>query len=468
MKELDSLYIGINVAVFVLLAAIIYWMQRKHISFSKRVFAALGLGVGFGAVLQWLYGFESEVITSSTDWLRIVGNGYVGLLQMIVMPLIMVAIVSAIIKLEAVRGIGKIVAMILGVLVFTTMIAAAVGIFYANAFDLNANQIQAGEMELNRGQAIEEKVETATTSIPQKILSLVPTNPFADMTGARPTSTIGVVIFSALLGIAALGVRRKKEEAFVTFQKFVEAFYEIILYLVKMILRLTPYGILALMTAAVATTSWQGIAYLSNFVIASYLALATMFIIHLILLAVMGLNPIHYVKKTMPVLSFAFTSRTSAGTIPLTVQTQTKGLGVSDNIANFAASFGASIGQNGCAGIYPAMLAVMIAPTVGLNPLEPSFIIQLVLIVAISSFGVAGVGGGATFAAIIVLSAMNLPVGLAGLLISVEPLIDMGRTALNVSGAMTAGVISSKALGQMNLSIYQKKDVQPLAGELEM
>jgi len=154
------------------------------------------------------------------------------------------------------------------------------------------------------------------------------------------------------------------------------------------------------------------------------------------------------------VLAFAFTSRTSAGAIPMSVQTQTSRLGTPDGIANFAASFGATIGQNGCAGIYPAMLAVMIAPTVGIDPMTLSFIIPLLAIIMVGSVGVAGVGGGATFAALIVLSAMDLPVALAGLLISVEPLIDMGRTALNVSGSITAGTVTSRLMGQTDMATF--------------
>lgn len=100
------------------------------------------------------------------------------------------------------------------------------------------------------------------------------------------------------------------------------------------------------------------------------------------------------------------------------------------------------------------MLAVMIAPTVGIDPFTPGFIAMLILIVAISSFGVAGVGGGATFAAIIVLSAMDLPLALAGILISVEPLIDMGRTALNVSGSMVSGIVSSRITKELDTEIY--------------
>ena len=148
------------------------------------------------------------------------------------------------------------------------------------------------------------------------------------------------------------------------------------------------------------------------------------------------------------------------GTIPLTVETQTKKMGISDAIANFSATFGTAIGQNGCAGIYPAMLAVMIAPSVGIDPFNVGFLLTVALVTAVSSFGVAGVGGGATFAALIVLSSLNLPIGLAGLLISIEPLIDMGRTALNVSDAFVAGAITARLLGEVDMKIYDNPKIE--------
>jgi hypothetical protein len=130
----------------------------------------------------------------------------------------------------------------------------------------------------------------------------------------------------------------------------------------------------------------------------------------------------------------------------LHVETQISELNVPQPVANLAATFGATIGQNGCAGIYPAMLATMMAPVMGIDPLTVGFIVKLVAIVAISSFGIAGVGGGATFAALVVLPAMGFPVTIVALLISIEPLIDMARTALNVNGSMTAGVITGRYL----------------------
>lgn len=216
--------------------------------------------------------------------------------------------------------------------------------------------------------------------------------------------------------------------------------------LVKLVMALTPYGVAALMTRVIATSDGQAIINLIGFVVASYLAIAIMFGVHSLLIILLGVNPRNYFQKVWPVLTFAFVTRSSAATIPLTIRAQIEELNVPAPIANIAASFGATIGQNGCAGIYPAMLAVMVAPTMGVD-IDLGFIVSLVLIVAIGSFGIAGVGGGATNAALVVLPTMGFPVTIAALLISIEPLIDMARTALNVNGAITSGMITSRLVG---------------------
>lgn len=456
---MNVLLVIVNIAVLILLIVLLGWMQKKHISFTKRVFAGLILGIAYGVVLQWIYTPDSEVISDSMEWFDLVGSGYVGLLQMVVIPLIMVSIIMAILNLSGKQNLGKISGSIIGVLLFTTAIASAIGITVALGFHLTALDIPAGEAEQQRGVILQERLgDVEDMSLPAQLLEFIPTNPFADMTGSRRSSTLAVVIFSAFVGVAALGLIRKNPKQGEMFQSMMGAIYGVVMRMVTIILRLTPYGILALIAKMVATTSGQEILKLINFVLASYVALIAMFVVHLIILAISGLNPVQYVKKIIPTLTFAFTSRSSAATIPMNVETQTKKLGVSEGIANLSASFGATIGQNGCAGIYPSMLAIMIAPMAGINPLDWQFILTLIAVVTISSLGVAGVGGGATFAALIVLSTMNLPVALAGLLISVEPLIDMGRTALNVSGSMTSGVISSKWLKEQNKEVYNQPD----------
>ncbi|MFP3511944.1 L-cystine transporter [Peribacillus sp. SIMBA_075] len=459
-------YVFLNLAIMLVLLGVLFYMNKKHISFTKRVFTGLGFGIVFGLLLQYFYEPQSEAIIKSVDWFNIVGSGYVKFLQMIVMPLVFISILSAFTRLKLTSNIGKISVLIIGILLGTTAIAAAVGITSATVFNLEAVQIEQGKAELSRGDQISETYGTIQDkTMPQQILELIPSNPFLDLTGARPTSTISVVIFAAFLGIAYLGVKRKQPDQAEFFAKIVDTLHSIIMRVVTLILRLTPYGILAIMTKTVATSDLDAILKLGKFVGASYVALIVMFLIHLLLLTLAGLSPMVYLRKAFPVLSFAFTSRTSAGALPLNIQTQ-KQLGVSEGIANFAGSFGLSIGQNGCAGIYPAMLAVMIAPTVGIDPLTPSFIAMLIAIVAISSFGVAGVGGGATFAAILVLSAMNLPIALAGLLISVEPLIDMGRTAVNVSGSMTSGILTSKITGDLDKEQFSEESSLKIEAEM--
>ncbi|WP_458125789.1 L-cystine transporter [Paenibacillus sp. Z3-2] len=444
---MNTFLVILNVVVILALLGVLYWMQKKHISFTKRVFAGLGMGVVYGVILQLIYTSGSDVITKSVDWFNLVGSGYVRLLQMVVIPLIMVSIISAIMNLKGKQNLGKMSVSIIAILLITTAIAAGVSIVTSLSFNLTSIEIEGGDRELAQGQKMEERlVDVQDQTIPQQVLEFIPSNPFADMTGERRTSTLAVVIFSAFIGVAVLGLDRKKPQQAETFRGMVNAVYAVVMRIVTLVLRLTPYGILALITKVTATTNPDEILKLIKFVVASYVALLVMFIIHLIIISLSGFNPITYLKKVLPTLVFAFTSRSSAAAIPLNVETQTKKLGVSDGIANLSASFGATIGQNGCAGIYPAMLAVMIAPTVGIDPLSWDFIVTLILVVMISSFGVAGVGGGATFASLIVLSTMNLPVALAGLLISVEPLIDMGRTALNVNGSMTSGLVTSKIL----------------------
>lgn len=451
---MDYLFISLNIVGLLALVFVLYKMHQKNVKFSKRVFTGLGLGILYGVVLHFAYGTDSTILVETMPWFNLIGVGYVKLLQMIVMPLVFISILTAFTKVTIGENFGKMAGSILGILIGTTAIAAAIAISVTLLFNLNANDIVQGEAELERGASIEEtSAEVGEQALPEQILDLLPANPFLDLTGARSTSTIAVVIFAAFLGFAYIGLIRKEPEHATTVKKGIDAIYGLIMGVVRIVLRLTPYGILAIIARTVATSDFGAIFSLGKFVIASYVALGLMFIIHLLILTLTGLNPVVYVKKAADALIFAFTSRSSAGALPLNINTQTTRLGVPDGIANFAGSFGLSIGQNGCAGVYPAMLAVMIAPTVG-QPIDAQFIVTLIAIVAISSFGVAGVGGGATFAAILVLSALNLPVALAGLLISVEPLIDMGRTAVNVSGSMTAGVTTAKLSGELDVEVY--------------
>ncbi|ELV8722386.1 L-cystine transporter [Vibrio harveyi] len=440
-----------SLAVFIAILMFLFNQQQKQNTLSRLVLIGLVTGSLFGLGLQLIHGEGSDVIGQTLEWVGIVGSGYVGLLKMVIMPLVLISMISAVVKLEKGGSLGKISGLTISVLLVTTAIAAMIGILVTTTFGLSAAGLTEGARETARIAVLESRVGSVSDlTIPQMLVSFIPTNPFADLTGARSTSIIAVVIFGVLVGIAARKLMAEKEELESPIRTFVEAAQSVVMRLVKMIMALTPYGIAALMAKVVATSSAADIFNLLGFIVASYVAIALMFLVHGLLVSFVGVSPAEYFKKIWPVLTFAFTSRSSAATIPLNVEAQITKLNVPPAIANLSASFGATIGQNGCAGIYPAMLAVMVAPTMGIDPLDINFILSLIAIITISSFGIAGVGGGATFAALIVLPAMGLPVTIAALLISIEPLIDMARTALNVSGAMTAGTITSRLLKSTN------------------
>ncbi|WP_165172969.1 MULTISPECIES: L-cystine transporter [unclassified Adlercreutzia] len=451
----------VTLVIFVALLLGLKFLNMKGKSFTFRVFTALGAGIVLGIGMQMVLGRGTEAAKIALDWMAIVGTGYVSLLKMLVMPLVFVSIVGAFTRSGVTNQFGKISGIVLAVLMVTVAIAGLIGWGSVVAFDLAGASFtqaaDAGKMAtLEAGAA-----KTEALTIPQEILSFIPTNFFADLAGTRDTSTIAVVIFAAFLGVAYLKLRgldtedSNRQADF--FANFIDALYGIVMRVVRIVIGLTPYGVLALIAKVLATSDYVAILDLSKFVIASYVALLLVLVVHSLVLLGNRVNPLTYFRKVAGVLGFAFVSRTSAGALPLNIETQQRALGVDAASANLSGSFGLSIGQNGCAGIYPAMLATIIAPTVGINVLDPSFVIMLVAVVVISSFGVAGVGGGATFASLIVLGTMGLPIEISAILASVEPLIDMGRTAVNVSDAMVAGVTASNVTGQLDRKVLEDK-----------
>ena len=438
----------LNLIFFAALLSFLYQLTKNDTSLSRRVLTGLVAGTLFGFYLQIVFGYSGAVTEQTLEWTNVIANSYVNLLRMIIMPLILITMIAAVLKVEEIKSLGKIGGSVVGILVLTTMIAALIGILMAYIFGLNAGELARGAEELARAEVLEtRRGSVADLSMAQLLVSFVPRNIFSDLTDARATSIIAVVLFGLLFGIAALLVSEENNTHGDRIRAFVDTTQTVVMKLVNIVMNLTPYGVLALMTRVIATSDGSAIVTLITFVVASYIAIAIMFGVHAMIIGLLGANVRSYFQKVWPVLTFAFVTRSSAATIPLTIRAQIEELKVPAPIANISASFGATIGQNGCAGIYPAMLAVMVAPTVGVD-IDLGFIISLVLIVAIGSFGIAGVGGGATNAALVVLPAMGFPVTVVALLISIEPLIDMARTALNVNGAITTGIVTTRFLGE--------------------
>jgi L-cystine uptake protein TcyP (sodium:dicarboxylate symporter family) len=432
MFTFQNLQIVIALVVFAALIGGLAALRRKlNAGFTTLVAVALVAGIVYGIVVQLLFGVpnSSEVSAGIRAWVNLIGSGFIHVLQLVIVPLVMVSIITAITKTtgsaQGAKKTGKIVCVLLA----TTVVSAILSILVTAVFGLSADKL----IEYSPSSRQPASVSSA-------ILELIPSNLFAALSGS---SVLPVVFIAALIGMAYISVKKTAPDSAVKFESFLQTAYEFVMKIVEFVIDFTPYGVLAIMSSRIIAGNWQVVAQLGIITAGIFAAIILAFIAHLVIFALFGLNPIRYLKTSSAALLFAFSSRSSAATMPLTIKAQ-RSLGISEANANLAASLGTCVGQNGCAGVFVTILAILVGLVQGWNVWSVGFLIPLVLYVVIGSIGTAGVGGGATNVSLFVLSLMGLPIELVAVLIAVDFIVDMGRTALNVSDSILAGYVTGK------------------------
>ena len=209
-----SLTVIVNLIVFAGLMVVLYRLRRPGFPLSRQILAGLLAGVVYGFALQFIHSGDKAVIEATLEWTNVIGSSYVNLLRMIIMPLVLVMMIAAVVRMREVTELGRIGGSVIGILVGTTMIAALVGIFVTSAFGLTADGLTEGARELERADVLTQRYEgVADLGMADMLVRFIPSNIFEDLTGARPTSIIAVVIFGILFGIAALAVARRRSGA---------------------------------------------------------------------------------------------------------------------------------------------------------------------------------------------------------------------------------------------------------------
>jgi L-cystine uptake protein TcyP (sodium:dicarboxylate symporter family) len=221
---------------------------------------------------------------------------------------------------------------------------------------------------------------------------------------------------------------------------------------VYVVIGFTPYGVLGMVTVRAAEGDVTSLLNLGLIVAAAFTAMAMIFIMHMAICIVIGVNPVTYLRKTSAPLIFAFSSRSSSATLPMTIKAM-ESLGVTEATANLAGTLGTCMGQNACSGVQPALLVILTAKSLGRNAWDFQFLIQLVLFTIIASIGTAGVGGGATNVSIMVLSMFGFGPDLVAVLLSVDFIIDMGRTLINVNDSIVAGLFASRVEKTLDVTV---------------
>ena len=438
------LFIGILILVFVMMKA----MEKKKIKFSLRMITATVSGLILGVIIQAVAGFPEVPkdivwLNEVSSWYGLFGNGFMDLLKMLVVPLVFLSIVRVIININK-DGIGKLTFRSIFMLLITTAISAIVGILVANFFKLGIGEkIVVADAEIREIKSI---IDT--------IRGLLPSNPIKVMADGN---IVAVVIFAAFLGNAINRLQKKYSDVIAPFVSLVEAMYKIITSVAMTVIKYMPYAVVALLANTITARGMESLYTVLDFIIALYVSVFIMIVVHLIIVAVNGVNPIKYLKNVSEALILAFTSRSSLGTLPVTIECLTDKCGVDEGVASFVGSLGSNMGMNGCAGIYPAMMAVTIANMAGFDK-DLSFYAMLLVVITISSLGIAGLPGTATMAVSVVISGIGMGsyFPLAGGIIAIDPIIDMGRTMLNVNGTMASAVSVARSVDKLDKGKFVK------------
>ena len=416
--------------------------MSKKLKFNKLMITSIFIGLILGIFIQAVAKFPDDPtsitwINEVTAWYGLFGNGFMDLLKMIVVPLVLVSIIRVIMNMKD-DNLGKLTFRSMSMFFVTTAIAAIIAIVVANLFKLGTN------LEVvNSSNEVREIV-----SLPSTIRGLLPSNPVQAMAEGN---TVAVVIFAVFLGLAIRRLRRKYMDIIKPFIDLVEAFYKIIVSVAITVIKMMPYAVVPLMASTIASRGVKSLLDVTDFILALYISVVIMFLVHIIIIAASGMNPITYIKNSSKALILAFTSRSSLGTLPVTMEVLTDDLNVDLGTASFVTSLGSNMGMNGCAGIYPALVSVMIANMAGVQ-MNFTFYVMLIIVITISSLGIAGIPGTATMAVSVVISGMGMAsyFPLAGAIIAIDPILDMGRAMLNVNGAMTAAVAVDNSLNRNN------------------
>lgn len=397
----------------------IYKIRKITNKFSFATLTALTLGVVLGII------FKENILFLDT-----VGKAYMSLIKMIVVPLVVTSLITSIVRLENLDTLKSIGLKTFTVLLGTTGAAAFIGIIVASSLNLGQGLRFIGAENFKAREI---------PGFSKVLIDMLPSNPLAAIVENK---IIPIVIFSMFIAIALVIEDNTNKEKAKPFKDFILSAYDIVLRITKMVLRIIPYGVFALIATAAAKNGMDTLMSLIWVILAVYIAafLQFLFVYTPLISFVARMNPLKFFKGIFQAQVVAFTSQSSYGTLPVTIKSLVEGVGVSENIASFVAPLGSTIGLNGCGGFYPAIVAIFAANVFNVELTIYSYIL-IVLTAIISSIGIAGVPGSATMSTTVMLAALGLPIEALAMVIAVDSIIDMIRTATNVTGASVAALI---------------------------
>ena len=397
--------------------------QKKKIGLTTKIFIALLAGAVFGIVLCYMVPsghVKDDIIVEGI--LYVVGQGFIRLMKMLVVPLVFCSLVCGSMAIGDTKKLGTVGVRTLIFYLFTTALAITVALSVGNiinpgiGLDMSAIKSNAAEVE-----------EMAATSLSDTILNIIPDNPLNYLASGN---MLQIIVFALIVGIilAKLGERTE------TVGNFFSQFNDIMMEMTMMVMSLAPVGVFCLIARTFANIGFSAFVPLAKYMVGVLLALAIQcFIVYLGLLKVFtGLNPFKFIKNFFPVMAFAFSTATSNATIPLSIDTLAKKMGVSKKISSFTIPLGATINMDGTA-IMQGVAVVFAAQAFGIQ-LDVMDYLTVIGTATLASIGTAGVPSVGLVTLTMVFNSVGLPVEAIGLIMGIDRILDMTRTAVNITG----------------------------------
>ncbi len=371
------------------------------------------------------------------------GELFISAIKMLVAPLVFCSIVVSITALGSQSNLTRLSLKTLGMFMLTGTIASLIGLAVGSLIDMGGN------MQL----ATTEVRERNIPGFAQVLLDMIPVNPFASLADGK---VLQIIVFAALVGIAI----NKVGEKAAPLKRTIEAGAEVMFQLTRMVLKLTPIGVFGLMAWVIGEYGLATLLPLGKFIAAIYIAA----LIHMIFVYgglvkfAAGLSPVQFFRKAMPAQLVAFTTSSSFGTLPASTRA-VETMGVSKRYSAFVMPLGATMNMDGCGGIYPAIAAIFIAQIYAI-PLDTLDYVMIAITATVASVGTAGVPGSAMVMLTVTLGVIGLPLEGIAFIAAIDRIIDMIRTATNVTGDMMTAVVVGKSENELDIEQFNADDSQ--------
>ena len=421
--------------------------EKKKISLTSMIFIALIAGAITGMVLHYLVpdsSVKNDVIVEGV--LYVLGQGFIRLMKMLVVPLVFCSLVCGSMAIGDTKKLGNVGGKTLAFYLVTTAVAVAValgiGTLLRPGIGLDMSKIQVNASDI-------ETMESA--SLAQTILNIIPDNPFKALANGE---MLQVIVFALVVGVilAKLGERAE------VVANFISQFNDIMMEMTMMVMSLAPIGVFSLIARTFANIGFSAFIPLAKYMIAVLIALAIQcFGVYQILLKVFtGLNPIRFIKKFFPVMAFAFSTATSNATIPLSIDTLNKKMGVSKKISSFTIPLGATINMDGTS-IMQGVAVMFAAQAFGIH-LTPMDYVTVIGTATLASIGTAGIPSVGLVTLTMVFNSVGLPVEAIGIIMGIDRILDMARTAVNITGDAVCTTIVACQNGAVDKEVFNKAE----------